>query len=379
MKYCKRCILPDTRPGIVLDKQGVCSACRNFEIRDTIDWSARESAFDEVISNAKRLSKGYDCLIPVSGGKDSTWQVVKCLEKGLNPLCVTWKPPGRTNIGQENLNNLIDLGVDHIDYSINPKIEKAFMLETLKKNGSPAIPMHIAMFNLPLKIALEKDIPLVIWGENSAFEYGDSSEEKMGFRLSKKWFQKFGVTNGTTAEDWVGETLTRKALTPYFGPDMDELENQGVLAVFLGYYFEWDVKMTRDVAKKHGFRENPEGALTGIYDFADIDDDFLSIHHYLKWYKFGCTRSFDNLSIEIRHGRQTRSEAIEVIRLQGDCLPLEDIEKFCRFTGIKIADFFEIIEPFRNREVWSEGSNFMEIEDFLVPNFDWEKFSRKEV
>ena len=150
MKYCLRCILPDTRPSIVLDEESVCSACRNFEIRETIDWSARESAFDEVISNAKGLSKGYDCLIPVSGGKDSTWQVVKCLEKGLNPLCVTWKPPGRTNIGQENLNNLIDLGVDHIDYSINPKIEKAFMLETLIKNGSPAIPMHIAMLNIPL-------------------------------------------------------------------------------------------------------------------------------------------------------------------------------------------------------------------------------------
>ena len=150
MKYCLRCILPDTRPGIVLDEEEVCSACRNFELRKTIDWAARETAFEEVIANAKQLSNGYDCLIPVSGGKDSTWQVVKCLEKGLNPLCVTWKPPGRTLIGQENLDNLIRLGVDHIDYSINPQTENFFMSEALRRKGSPAIPMHMAIFNLPL-------------------------------------------------------------------------------------------------------------------------------------------------------------------------------------------------------------------------------------
>jgi len=229
-----------------------------------------------------------------------------------------------------------------------------------------------------LKIALEFEIPLVIWGENSAFEYGDPSEEKMGFRLSNNWFQKFGVTNGTTAEDWVSDILTRKALTPYFGPDFDQLEALGVMAVFLGYYYEWDVETTRDVAKKYGFKGNPGGARTGIYNYADIDDDFLSIHHYLKWYKFGCTRSFDNLSLEIRNGRRTRVEALEIIREQGDCLPLEDIEKFCRFVGIELDEFFEIIEPFRNNEIWSHTESGLEIRDFLVPDFDWEKFSRKQ-
>ena len=154
MKYCVNCILPDTRPGIVLDEEGICSACRNFELRKTIDWAAREAVFEEVVTNVKQHSNGYDCLIPVSGGKDSTWQVLKSLEKGLNPLCVTWRPPGRTQIGQENLDNLIRLGVDHVDYSINPKTERNFMLEALRKHGSTGIPMHMAMFNLPMKILL---------------------------------------------------------------------------------------------------------------------------------------------------------------------------------------------------------------------------------
>ena len=371
MKYCVNCILPETRPGIVLDEEGICSACRNFELRKIIDWKAREAAFEEVIVNAKRHSNGYDCLIPVSGGKDSTWQVVKCLEKGLNPLCVTWKTPGRTHIGQENLDNLIGLGVDHIDYSINPQTEKNFMLEALRRNGSPAIPMHMAIFNLPLRIALQFEIPLVIWGENSAFEYGDPSEEKMGFILSKNWFKKFGVTHGTTAEDWVGDKITRKELTPYFGPDLDELESQGVLAIFLGYYYEWDVETTRDVAKANGFKKNPSGARTGIYDYADIDDDFISIHHYLRWYKFGCTRSFDNLSLEIRYGRRTRLEALEIIREQGDFLPKDDIDKFCKFVDIKQEDFFGIIESFRNLDIWYQDGDTWKIRDFLIPYFDW--------
>ena len=371
MTYCKNCILPDTRPGIILDKERVCSACRNYELRKTIDWAAREVTFDEVVTNAKQRSRGYDCLIPVSGGKDSTWQVVKCLEKGLNPLCVTWRPPGRTQIGQENLENLIRLGVDHIDYSINPKTERNFMIEALRKHGSTGIPMHMAMFNLPMKIALQFEIPLVIWGENSAFEYGDPSEERMGFRLSKNWFNKFGVTHGTTAKDWVNGALTNKALTPYYGPDLDQLEYQGVLAVFLGYYFKWDVELTRNVAKAHGFKENSSGARTGIYDYADIDDDFISIHHYLKWYKYGCTRSFDNLSLEIRNRRCTRLEAIEIVREQGDCLPKDDIQQFCKFVSIDQDEFYVIIESFRNLDIWYRDGNKWKIRDFLLDDWDW--------
>ena len=123
----------------------------------------RENLFHQVVKNAKGKGTGYDCLIPVSGSRDSTWQTIVCLEKGLNPLCVTWRTPGRTGIGQKNLDNLISLGVDHIDYTINPKIEKRFMLEAFVKYGSPAIPMHMAIFNIPLKIAEKFEIPLIIW------------------------------------------------------------------------------------------------------------------------------------------------------------------------------------------------------------------------
>src|SRR5476649_2486508 len=103
VKYCKHCVLPDTRPNLILNTEGVCSACESHGTKRVIDWKAREEAFRHVVEHAKARSSGYDCLIPASGGKDSTWQVLKCLEYGLNPLAVTWKTPGRTGIGARNL------------------------------------------------------------------------------------------------------------------------------------------------------------------------------------------------------------------------------------------------------------------------------------
>lgn len=371
MRYCRRCIIPDTRPNIALDAEGICNACRAHDTRPSIDWAAREQAFRAVVRNAKSRSKGYDCIIPVSGGKDSTWQVVTCLQYGLHPLAVTWKAPARTEIGARNLANLVSLGVDHIDYQVNPKVERKFLLAALKRYGATAIPMHMAMFAIPLRIATALDIPLVVWGENSAFEYGGTDEEQRGFRLDREWLRKYGVTHGTTAEDWISDDLSRQELMPYFGPTEEELGWKEVLAVFLGYYFAWDPETSLRVALAHGFRVRAEGPKTGYYNYADIDDDFISIHHYLKWYKFGFTRLFDNLSLEIRNGRMTREEAIEVLRKRGDETPHDDIEKFCRFTGITTAEFYDIIERFRNPRVWTRQGGRWRIEGFLIPDWSW--------
>ena len=370
MKYCRTCITPYNRPNITFDAEGNCN-CARVEDKDQIDWAERERMFRDVVAHAKARARGYDCLIPVSGGKDSTWQTVKCLEYGLRPLAVTWRPPGRTALGQANLDNLRRLNVDHIDYSISPAVEKKFTYASFVRFGSNAIPMHMALFNIPLTLAVRMRIPLVVWGENSAFEYGGSDDARHGFRLDSRWLAKHGVTHGTTAADWVGDELSAKDLAPYFGPGDAELKQAGVLAAFLGYYFRWDPLVTAEVAKAHGFRRRLEGARTGIYDFADLDDDFISIHHWLKWYKFGFTRTFDNLSLEVRNGRLTRAEALHRLRQRGDETPHEDIEKFCAWLGITTAHFFEIAERFRNREVWQQRDGKWVIEDFIIPDWSW--------
>lgn len=371
MRYCTRCITPSTRPNITFDGNGVCNACVAHASKREIDWTGREATFREVVRHARARSRGYDCVIPVSGGKDSTWQVVKCLEYGLNSLTVTWKTPARTEIGDRNLANLVGLGVDHIDYQVNPKVERKFLYQALMRHGTPAIPMHMALFNMPLTIAVRFEIPLVVWGENSALEYGGDGDEQRGFRLDVAWLRKYGVTHGTTARDWVSEELSERELTPYFGPTDEELAATGVLAVFLGYYFPWDPETSLAVARAHGFEARAAGPKTGYYNYADIDDDFISIHHWLKWHKFGFTRSFDNLSLEIRNGRMTREEAIEALRLRGDETPREDIARLCEFVGITEAHFFEVIERFRNREIWVQRDGKWMIDGFLIPDWKW--------
>ena len=372
MKYCVNCITPATRPNIQFDANGVCNACTAHAQKSQIDWSQRERAFSDVVSHARGRSKGYDCVIPVSGGKDSTWQVVKCQEYGLHPLAVTWRPPLRTEIGTQNLDNLIGLGVDHIDFQVNPKVEKKFLYQALLRYGSTAIPMHMAMFNIPLTLALRYDIPLVVWGENSADEYAGGGDENRGHRLDSRWIERYGVTQGTTAKDWVSEELTEQEMAPYFGPTDEQLEANDIRAVFLGYYFRWDPETSLQVARAHGFRPRGEGPKTGYYDYADIDDNFISIHHYLKWYKFGFTRTNDHLSLEIRNGRMTRARAVQVLLERGDETPREDIARFCDFVGITGRHFFEVIERFRNQAIWHRRNGTWMIEDFLISDWSWD-------
>jgi N-acetyl sugar amidotransferase len=373
MKYCKRCITPDSRPNIRLDKDGICGACRNFETRKAIDWSAREESFRELAAHAKESNRGsYDCMIPVSGGKDSTWQIVKCLSYGLRILAYTWRPPGRTALGQANLDNLIRLGVDHVDYSVNPGIEKRYTLASFRKYGTNAIPMHFGIYSVPLRLAVQMGIPLIIYGENSAFEYGNPEDARVGYKIDENWLHKYGVTNGTTIKDWIGvEGLTERDLASYSSPALNDVEHAGVRAVFLGYYFPWDPQMSLEVAMAHGFKSDSAGPRTGYYNFADIDDDFISIHHWMKWYKFGFTRLFDNLSLEIRNGRMRRERAVEIIAEYGDQTPYGDIEKLCAYMGITTAHFFEIAETFRGSNVWQKRDSKWVIDGFLVRDWKW--------
>ena len=366
--YCSRCVTPTSHPRVLFDESGLCSACQAHDKREDVDWAARSERFAEVVEFARSNSKGYDCLIPVSGGKDSFWQAVTCLEYGLNPLCVTWKDPARLEIGRTNLQALIDLGVDHMDIQVNPKVEKVFLYKSLVQYGVPGIPKHMALYNIPLNMAVRFDVPLIVWGENAAIEYGDIEDEHSGFQVDYDWLITHGVTQGTTAEDWISEDLSRKALTPYFAPSRDMLENHPVRAVYLGYYFPWDPLKSYELAAKRGFEAPDVGP--GYYNFDDVDSGFISIHHYIKWFKFGYTRLFDNLSYEIRHGRVSRADAIDIIANRGPETPRKDIEAFCKYLDISVAHFTEIVEGFRNRDIWVERNGHFEIDGYLVENWD---------
>ncbi len=284
-------------------------------------------------------------------------------------MTVTYKSPGRNFYGEQNLKKLISLGVEHIDYTVNPKTEAYFMIKTLKEKGSTAIPMHISIFNLPMIIAEKFKIPLIVFGENPASEYGfDRTQEHKINKFDNKWIKRYAPINKTNLSYWKDKYLKDKILMSYKTPN----DFKRIKVLFLGEYIKWSPQNSLKVAKKCGFIY-PSNPKTGYYNYADIDCDFISIHHYLKWFKFGFTRLFDNLSIEIRNKKMTRSRAIKIIcKNFNNIKPKEDIKNFCKFTNISQAEFDKFAEKFRNKNIWKKNKfGNWEIKNFITSNFIW--------
>ena len=199
-KYCTKCILPSTKPDLEFDENGVCQGCNAYNNRDTIDWSLREKEFQKLFSNYKNKNE-YDCVIPVSGGKDSTYQVIKVLEYGLNPLCVTAKTDFLTDIGRRNIENIKKLGVDHIEVSTDPILRNKINKFTLKTIGDISWAEHVTIFTVPVRVACKFKIPLIVWGENSQNENGGPKENENAIELDRRWLEEFGGLLGLRTSD----------------------------------------------------------------------------------------------------------------------------------------------------------------------------------
>lgn len=371
MIYCKNCILPDTRPGIILDQEGICTGCRGHQKKiDQIDWKKRYKILENIIRNTKKKSRGYDCIVPVSGGKDSWYQLILAKEHNLKILALTWKTPSRTNIGQENLDNMLkSLNVDHIDYSFAIETEKKFLVAAFEKTGIPGLPMHLAIFSMCTKMAILLQIPLVIWGENPQLEYGGTDKEQLKTDLDFDWIKKHGCMNETKANDWIGKNgLTRKDLEPYIIPTYSDYK---IKSIFLGSFIKWNSINILKKVQSYGFKYKKNKGKVGAWDFADIDCNFISLHHYLKWHKFGMTRAFDNLSVQIRYGMISRDEAIDIIKRKGDQTPYKDIEIYCKFVEKSESWFWRVCEKFRNKKIWYKEKKIWKIKNFIIPNWKW--------
>ena len=231
--------------------------------------------------------------------------------------------------------------------------------------------MHMALHAFTVRTAIEKKIKFIIWGENSADEYGGKNYLK-GKYMTNEWRKYYGVNNGTSAEYWIDQKIKYKNIYPYKLPSQKKIKKNKIKEIFLGYFFKWDPKKIYKISKKYGFRSSDKPK-TGIYNFADIDDEFLiTIHHYMKWYKFGFSRIWDNLSIEIRNKRLSRNRAISIIKRLGDENPTLEIKKFCKYLKINKKEFFKICEKHRNKKIWSKNlSGNWEIKNFLIMNWEW--------
>jgi N-acetyl sugar amidotransferase len=379
IRYCKKCLFPETKPDLHFNEEGICSACIAAESKNKgINWEQRKKDFHSIIDKF-RLGKeevGYDCLIPISGGKDSTYQVYFMkMVCGMNPLGVCFETTKVTELGQRNLENISKMGVDVIHFHKNYNAYRSMVIEGFKRVGDEMWPNHIGIFTFPIKIATMLKIPLVIWGENSQQEYGGPLESINKNRLTRRWLEEFGGLLGNRIQDMIGVNgLTAKDLTPYFYPSDEQLEEAGIVSIFLGHYFFWDARKQLEIVKKHGFSVKEDGPVEGTYtNYENLDEQIVGLHDYLKFVKYGFGRATDHACIDIRNNRLTREEGIEFIKQYDGKYPHKSINAFIEYSGLTKFEIDEIINSYTNPVLFKmneEGTFEKDADGNLIKNFE---------
>jgi N-acetyl sugar amidotransferase len=363
MRYCKKCLFPETKPDLFFNEEGICSACISSNEKNTgIDWKKREKEFFEIINKYKKQSKkiGYDCLIPVSGGKDSTYQAYFMKEVcGLNPLCVCFETTSITELGQQNLDNISKMGIDVIYFKKNYTAYKTMVIEGFKRVGDEMWPNHIGIFTIPVNIAVKFKIPLIIWGENPQQEYGGPLEAVENNHLNRKWLEEFGGLIGNRIQDMIGiNGLTEKDLTPYFYPSDEEINDVGVIGLFLGHYFFWDARKQLEIVKKYGFSVKENGPIEGTYtNYENLDEKMHGLHDYLKYVKYGFGRATDHACIDIRNNRISRNEGLKLVKEFDGKYPHYSIEEFVKYSGMTKEEIDKIIDSFTNSMLFEKDQD----------------------
>ena len=360
MNYCKRCLYPDTKPQLVFDENGICSACKNHELKEKIDWKSKEKELKEILEKFRSENNYYDCIIPVSGGKDSHFQTYTIKEKfGLNPLVVNFHPLDQTEIGKKNLDNLKKLGVDCIEFSPNPNVYLKLARFGLKKLGDFQWPEHIGIFTVPVQIAVKYKIPLIIWGENPQFEYGQPTDIAIDTILDRKWLEKNGgyFLDKIKPQDMIKHGFELNDMQPYLYPSDEEINQVGITGIFLGSYIKWDIFKQLETVKAIGFQENDEPKEGTFNKWENLDVYFTVFHDYFKFLKYGFGRATDHASIEIMHGRISREQGLKLVKQYEGKIPRKYLKKFLEFADMSMDDFIGICNEFTNKEIFKVDEN----------------------
>jgi len=358
LTYCKTCVMPDTKPDLHLDDKGVCNACRSYESRKEVDWDLRYKELLEVLVRYRnRDSSNWDCIVPVSGGKDSTYQVVRMLQLGLNPLCVTSTTCDLSTLGRHNIENLKHLGVDYIEVSPNPLIRAKLNRIGLTQVGDISWPEHVGIFTIPVRAAVQFNVPLIVWGENSQNEYGGPAGAAENSILNRRWLEEFGGLLGMRVSDLIGQDgIESKHLINYTYPSDMELARVGVTGLFLGYYLPWDGLSNALIAQANGFRTYEKVVEGSMVNYENLDNYQTGIHDYFKFLKFGFGRATDLACLHIRRGRLTRQDGLGAVRRLDGRFPWEylgrSLEEILRPLDMSIDEFVRVCDKFTNKKIF---------------------------
>lgn len=360
--YCNKCVMPSTKPDLHLDESGVCNACRSFEARKEVDWTVRRVELEDILSKYRRPDgSNWDCIVPVSGGKDSTFQVVQILQLGLNPLCVTATTCDLTDVGRRNIENIKKLGVDYIEVSPNPLVRAKLNRIGLLQVGDISWPEHVGIFTVPVRAAVQFNVPLIIWGENSQNEYGGPAAAADNNVLDRRWLEEFGGLLGLRVTDLIGqEGLSHKDLIPYIYPEDSELRRVGVTGLFLGHYLPWDGLSNALIAQAYGFEVSPMPTLGSMVNYENLDNYQTAIHEYFKFLKFGFGRATDHACLHIRRGRLTREMGLSIVKRLDGKFPWEYLGKplaeTLRPLGMSVEEFVKICDRFTNKKIFKRDA-----------------------
>lgn len=342
LKYCTRCCMPETCEGIVFDEMGICQACQSSEQKMHIDWVKREAELKRILNHYKKISgDNYDCLVPISGGKDSIFQlhmVTKVYR--MKPLAVTFNHNWFSETGKYNLWNALEkLNVDHIMFTPNRNLVNKLAKYSLIKIADSCWHCHAGCGAFPLQVAVKFKIPLLIWGESIAESSGRASYFQPVRKFDRDYFTK--VSAKCYPDEMVNEELSRKDLHCFQLPSIEEIEKVGVVGIHLGDFIFWDdekqMELMRDM---YGWKEdNVEGTYKR---YKSVECIMPGVHDYSKFVKRGFGRGTDHASRDIRMGLLTKEEAFELVRKFDTKVP-KALEQYLKITGFTKKEFYDII------------------------------------
>lgn len=362
MKYCNRCLYPENHPlNITFDEYGVCSGCRIHEEKDNLDWDVRFEKLKSLLSMYKNVSgNNYDCIIPVSGARDSYF-IVHTIKNvlGMNPLLVTYNKHFNTAEGIRNLANLrIQFDCDIMTLTVSPEIVKNITKATMRKFGSIYWHCLAGQTVYPVQMAVKFKIPLIIWGAHQGIDQVGMFSHLDEVEMTRKYRKEHDLM-GYEAEDLVDEFdgINKEDIVQFIYPDDKEIERVGVRGIYLNNYLRWDTKKQHEqMIEMYGYESNELNRTFDTYNDVDCFN-YADVHDYIKLIKYGYGKVTDHASREIRLRRMTKEQGLDFVNKYSLREPI-NLKYFIDWLGITENSFHYIINQHRNKDIWKLNENW---------------------
>lgn len=364
---CTTCLNMSTRPRIGFDAAGRCNACVWGERKKSIDWSKREAELAELLARHRRSDGGFDCVVPVSGGKDGSYVAYNLKHKyGMNPLAVTVTPALALDLGNRNLRAFIESGYNHVQISPDHAAMQALNRSGFIEMGFPYYGWLIAIQSAVVRFTVKFGIDLIFYGEDGEVEYGGSTETA-GRPIYDVDYMRRVYLEGGHDKVLAKSGLPASALNFFRFPAEDELQRSGLEIAHWSYFESWDPYRNYLTAKEHCGLQEAEGSNTGTFtNFAQNDQALYALHTYLMYLKFGFGRATQDAGIEIRRGAMTRDQALNLVRVYDNHYPEEFVPLYLSYYQMKQAEFDAVLDRWANRDL------FQKIGGRWQPTFDTE-------